>query len=155
VERIDEAGLQWTVPKTGAPILEGVTTLLTDVLGQYEGSVFGLTGEALARWESAIESTRRAVEELAQLGYFGPVGIDALRYRDANGDERIRALQDINARWTMGRLALGWQRIMTHGTWRHGTIAEFRERGQIVNGIVRTSPETVGNRAARLATWIE
>lgn len=155
VERIDEAGLQWTAPKHGAPILEGVTTLLTDSLGQYQGSVFGLTGEALARWGPALDVTRRAVAELQQLGYFGQVGIDAMRYRDAHGDERLRPLQDINARWTMGRLALGWQQIMPRGAWRHGTVEEFRERERIVDGIVRTSPETVGDRPSRIATWLE
>ncbi len=155
VERIEEAGIQWTVPKAGAPRLEGVTTLLTDALGQYEGSVFGLTGEVLARWEPAIEVTRHAVDQLQQFGYFGPVGIDAMRYRSADGGEFLRPLQDINARWTMGRLALGWQRVMPRGTWRHGTIEEFRERERIVDGIVRTSAETVGDRPARIATWLE
>jgi hypothetical protein len=74
-----------------------------------------------------------------------------MRYRDAKGDEHIRPLQDINARWTMGRLALGWARVMPRGVWRHGTVEEFNER----KGIVRTSPETVGDRAARIATWLK
>jgi len=155
VERIEEAGIQWTVPKSGAPTLEGVTTLLSDALGQYQGSVFGLTSQELARWEPAIEVTRRAVAELQTLGYFGPVGIDAMQYRDAQGSERLRPLQDINARWTMGRLALGWQRLMPHGTWRHGTVEEFRERQRLGDRIVRTSPETVGNRDVRIANWLE
>ncbi|OYW15327.1 MAG: hypothetical protein B7Z55_15100, partial [Planctomycetales bacterium 12-60-4] len=51
-----------------------------------------------------------AGNELQAAGYFGPVGIDAMWYRDANGKLACRPLQDINARWTMGRLALGWRR---------------------------------------------
>jgi len=155
VERIGEAGLQWTVPQSGPPVLAGVTELLTDSLGQYRGSVFGLDDAALAGWQPAIDASQRAVEEIQALGYFGPVGIDAMRYRDANGDERIRALQDINARWTMGRLALGWQRIMPRGIWRHGAVDEFGERFCAVPQVVRTSPETVGDRPARVATWLE
>lgn len=155
VERIAEAGLQWTIPPSGAPVLEGVTELLCDSAGQYTGSVFGLDAGTLARWSSTVEIARRAVADIQRLGYFGPVGIDAMRYRAADGSERIRPLQDINARWTMGRLALGWQRIMPRGVWRHGSIAEFSARAQAGPGMIRTSPVSIADRPARLATWLE
>lgn len=155
VDRIAEAGLQWTIPVDGPPVLHGITELLSDDAGQYRGSSFGLDAAALARWAPAVETTRHAVAEIQQLGYFGPVGIDAMRYRAADGTEKLRPLQDINARWTMGRLALGWRRIIPCGVWRHGSIDEFAERQRINSRIVRTSPESIANRSARLATWLE
>lgn len=155
VERIVEAGLQWTIPPSGPPILAGVTGLLTDADGQYGGSEFGLQAETRARWQPAIDIAQQAVAEIQRLGYFGPVGIDAMRYRDTDGQERLRPLQDINARWTMGRLALGWQQIMPRGVWRHGTPDEFATRQQTIPDVIRTSPESIGNRPASLATWLE
>ena len=62
----------------------------------------------------------RAAHSVQQLGYFGPLGIDAMLYETPDGQRRWRPLQDINARWTMGRVALGWKRIVPasqHATW--------------------------------------
>lgn len=155
VERVEEAGLQWTIPTSGPPRLVGLTLLLTDLYGQYRGSRFGLTAESIARWQPAINVARQAVAEIQKLGYFGPVGIDAMRYHDLDGNEQMRPLQDINARWTMGRLALGWQQIMPRGTWRHGTPDEFAARRQRQPGVIPTSPDYFGHRPASLATWLE
>ena len=122
VERIAEAGVQVTIPLRGAPHLDGVTPLLCDDSGQYRGSRFSPAAESDAVWARAIETALRAGERLQQLGYFGPLGIDAMRYRDADGIERLRPLQDINARWTMGRLSLGLRRLSRrgeHATWLH------------------------------------
>ena len=43
-------------------------------------------------------------------------------YRDSSGSERLRPLQDINARFTMGRLSLGLRRLLRPdeaGVWLH------------------------------------
>ena len=155
VQRIAEAGLQWSIPEQGVPRLEGVTELFSDSAGQFIGSRFGLSREEFEAWQPAIDVGEQAVAEIQRLGYFGPVGIDAMRYRMADGSERMRPLQDINARWTMGRLALGWQRIIPAGVWRHGTPREFEERLRSHPGILRTSPETIGDQPADTATWLE
>jgi len=53
----------------------------------------------------ALEVAGRA---LASSGYFGAFGIDAFRYRDAGGTERLNPLSEINARYTMDwALAMG------------------------------------------------
>lgn len=39
-------------------------------------------------------------EQLSSMGYFGPVGIDAFTWRDATGSVRLRAVSDVNARYT-------------------------------------------------------
>ncbi len=122
VERIEEAGLQFTVPWSGVPVFEGVAQLLSDSTGQYRGSRFAQDVETELRWMPAIETGMRVARLLKQMGYFGPLGIDAMRFRDANGNERMRSVQDINARHSMGRLALGLRRVLSpgeHGSWLH------------------------------------
>lgn len=122
VERIEEVGLQYSVPWSGAPVFAGVTQLLCDASGQYRGSRFAQDVDTELRWMPAIETGMRVARHLKQLGYFGPLGIDAMRYRDRHGAERMRSVQDINARHTMGRLALGLRRLLQPGeraTWLH------------------------------------
>ena len=60
-------------------------------------------------------------------GDFSPLGLDAMRHRVPGGAVRTRCLQDINARWTMGRLALGLRRFphllpLTDGVFRPGEL---------------------------------
>ena len=154
LDRIDEAGLQWDVPRSGAPRLIGVTPLLCDAAGRYRGSGFGTDAATLAQWQDAVEVSRRAAARVQQAGYFGPLGIDAMRYRDAEGEVRLRPLQDINARWTMGRIALGWRRIVADGVWRHGSPGECAD-ASAHRAIIPTSPESVGGEPVRHCTWIE
>ena len=49
--------------------------------------------------------------ELAARGYQGPLGIDALVYRDALDGVRLKPLVELNPRYTMGRLTL---ELMSH-----------------------------------------
>jgi hypothetical protein len=123
VERIEEVAFQFTVPAAGDPILEGITPLLTDRLGTYCGS--RLSGESCQfttpdELSTVVPIVARAAQRVQQLGYFGPLGIDAMLYETPDGQRRWRPLQDINARWTMGRVALGLKRIVPkskHATW--------------------------------------
>ncbi len=110
LERIQEAGVQWELfGGERPPELQGVTPLISDERGQYRGSVFRPIEEELAIWEESVAVSRRAADCIADAGYFGPLGIDAMLYRDGEGGVRHRPLQDINARWTMGRISLGWR----------------------------------------------
>ena len=122
VEIIREAGIQLTVPQHGAVVLEGITGLLTDEFGTFRGSRFDPAVESDDCWANAISVAMRAAERIQSLGYFGPLGIDATLYRDSSGSERLRPLQDINARFTMGRLSLGLRRLLRPGeagVWLH------------------------------------
>ena len=122
VERVSEAGLQWQVPPTGEPQLLGITPLLTDASGTYRGSRLTCTDEERAAWQPAIEKTRQVADCVQQCGYWGPLGLDAMLYRQANGQIVCRPLQDLNARYTMGRLALGLRRFLSaesRADWLH------------------------------------
>lgn len=112
VERVAEAGIQIEIPRAGAPALMGVTPLLVDGSGVYRGSRFCCPAAEIACWQPAVDVGLRVATDLQRLGYFGPLGIDAMRYRDDGGPIRLRPLQDLNARLTMGRLALGFFRVL-------------------------------------------
>lgn len=167
VERVAEVGLQFTIPEFGEPVLEGMTPLYCDSRGQYRGSRFADSAPLAEDWKEAIEICRRAALCAQQRGYFGPMGIDAMRYRDAAGVERARPLQDINARLTMGRVSLGLRRLLRPGevgSWLHlrnpsKTIEETENwydalTADLADGarLSRTSPLQVSNIPVRHAT---
>jgi hypothetical protein len=122
VSRLAEAGIQIEIPPEGRPTLVGVTPLLVDSSGTYRGSRFGSQEADFKPWTPALDAALDAADRMQQLGYFGPLGIDAMWYRGEEGRPRLRPLQDLNARWTMGRLALGFMRILPTGwcaSWLH------------------------------------
>jgi len=122
LERIAEAGLQVQIPRTGEPFLVGVLPLLTDPTGTYRGSQIQCCDANVSTWDFAVEIALRVAREVQRTGYFGPLGIDAMQYRDMEGMPRVRPLQDLNARYTMGRLGLGLRRFIESGrnyAWIH------------------------------------
>jgi hypothetical protein len=111
LERLDEAGLQFRIGRGGEVDFDGITPLLTRPAGGYLGSSFAEDPLLTQIWRDAIEVGLQVAEAVAAEGYFGPLGIDAMRHLDTDGSVRIRPLQDLNARYTMGRLALGLRRF--------------------------------------------
>ncbi len=184
LQREAEIGIQWHIPQGGPPQLVAITELLVDARGQYAGTralargigfqpvmtaqdvhkndrleAYPTKTLTLPEWAlPAAEATRPVVEDLAQRGYFGPVGIDAMRYIHPDWNfPRTRPLQDINARWTMGRLAVGWfEKLGTESsiTWRHGPL---RSPSAPEPGFERinTSPETIDGIPVSHRTWLQ
>lgn len=113
LDRVDETGLQFQIDRDGQIIFEGITPLLTRPNGTFIGSRYDADESLFPIWQEAIDVGWQVAEATAAKGYFGPLGIDAMRYRDREGAIRVRPLQDLNARYTMGRLALGLQRFPT------------------------------------------
>ena len=168
VEANAEFGCQFTVPPSGPPRFEGVTGLLTDAQGVYRGSrLLQPADEASSGFpdRSVLEVVERAVRRIQESGYFGPLGIDVMRYRTAGGEIRWRPLQDINARLTMGRVALGWRRLLAddeRADWLQVRLSADSTSGRpglpvafetLPTGTraIRTSPLEVGGRAASQA----
>ncbi|MCA9074041.1 MAG: hypothetical protein KDA93_03340 [Planctomycetaceae bacterium] len=112
VQRLDEVGVQMTIPRDGQPNIDGVTRLLVDDAGHFQGCEFTASLDHDPLWTEARISALEVASVAQRMGYFGPLGIDAMRYRTSGGEERLRPLQDINARWTMGRLSLGLRRLL-------------------------------------------
>lgn len=163
VTPVAEAGLQFEIDRSEQITYVGLAEMLATRQGAYAGSCF-TTPDAAPMWAVAREQATRAVAVMAERGYFGPVGIDAMLYRHADGSIGCRPLQDINARWTMGRLALGWRRIFpsaTRGYWWHGSAENFAAEtywsdcglsDTVGWQILRTSPEFVGSHPAWLTS---
>jgi hypothetical protein len=160
VQAVAEFGCQFTVPASGPPALVGITGLLTDSQGTYRGSrLFGdgnqSASESLS--PSVLEVVDRAAKRIQQLGYFGPLGIDVMQYHSGDGELRWRPLQDINARLTMGRVALGLRRLLQpaeQADWLHLRPLNAGEAGETLGfseaafgsgvRVVRTSPLELG-----------
>ncbi len=121
LDKVVDLSLHFDVGGEGAAVVAGWTRFLTDGRGQYRGSFVGsLTagldeeakrflygdgrdarrlprlGEQLAEW---------LVEPLCAAGYQGPVGVDAMVYRDRDR-LRLKPIVELNPRTTMGRVAL-------------------------------------------------
>jgi hypothetical protein len=112
LDRVAEVGIQIDIPQHGVPQVLGILPLLTDTAGTYRGSRIQCEPSANVIWQSAAELAVRVAQEVQILGYFGPLGIDAMQYRDHEGTLQIRLLQDLNARYTMGRLGVGLRRLV-------------------------------------------
>lgn len=158
LQRHSEIGIQWQIAPGHAPELIAITELLVDSRGQYLGSR-SLTQNKLPDWiQIAIEATVPVVDDLARRGYFGPVGIDAMRFTLPDGQtSRTRALQDINARWTMGRLAAEWfNRIDSPGpmSWLHGIPADSLDAGIPSPQLIPTSPSIIDRIPVSHRSWL-
>jgi uncharacterized ferritin-like protein (DUF455 family) len=85
----------------------------------FEGQVRRLYAELLPLLE----------DELRQVNYRGPLGIDAFVYRDRGGSFRLKPIVEINPRYTMGRLTLELMKQVcpgSRGTFRLVTRAEVK-----------------------------
>ena len=151
----------------------GRTQLLNTPQGQYAGSRVGATSADLSDEElrpllSRIESVAfQAAEAITDLGYTGPLGIDAMIYRDAEGCLRARPLQDINARWSMGRIAIALQQRFA----ANGCLSLLRVPSQVDScptdsvseisanvGVLRLTPEVIANERCSevmVAVWAD
>ncbi len=157
VDIVSEASFQWEIPCDGEPEFLGIAELSCDARGQYQGSWITLSTKIDDRWTTAREITRRVAAVCAEAGYFGPLGIDACWYRDPQGELRLRAIQDINARWTMGRLSFGWRGMLRPGEtgfWRHFSIQQnpVPPRG---SRVIVTSPDTLDGKTVHLRHQLE
>ena len=66
--------------------------------GGFIGAVYGSTSGALPRWCGPLREAASGIgRHLAAVGYFGPVCVDSIVHLEG-GQERLRAVVDINAR---------------------------------------------------------
>lgn len=99
-----EYGVQLDVAPSGEVSLRGISRMTTNGAGATTGFTLGAPCDAGIVRE--LETVARTVgRRLAAEGYWGPAGVDALEH--ANG---LRPLLEINARHTMGRVALEVER---------------------------------------------
>ncbi len=142
-----EVGCQWDISISGEVHFVGAAELLSNERGGYLGSQTGTNEARNPALDQILTVQREAVEQIAREGYFGPVGIDAMVYVSADGTLKSRPLQDINARWTMGRIALGFEHVFGKaGCWIHSKEPPEPDA-------VRTSPEYVDGNCVQHTHW--
>lgn len=155
VQKVSEVGIQIDVRREGEPQLLEVVPMIADERGQYSGS--RLTSQDSEQshvtlrpsdWGLAIDIAIQAARRIQNVGYFGPLGIDAMQYQDENQQLHVRPLQDINARWTMGRLCLGFRRFLERyesAEWLRGGVDTFLGSVDLM-ATLRTFIESKGMR---------
>lgn len=118
VDDRQDFSMHFDLHKDGTWRYRGACQLVGDAGGVYRGN------RVLPDWAPHSEElacATRVIEQLANLGYWGPVGIDA--FTGTLGGESIRRpLVEINARYSFGRLTLalgewippGWSYLWWH-----------------------------------------
>jgi len=149
---------QWDIPPSGSPQFLGLTELRTDSRGRYAGTGIKTLGLSVSLESALLRDQSAAVARLQSLGYFGPVGIDAMLFKSEN-QECIRSIQDLNARWTMGRIGWEWgMRLsarldkrnkgneISAGFWNHSPVP-------LTADSIPLSPEEIQGKPVRQRTW--
>lgn len=143
----------------------GATQLLTDRQGRYRGSVVATDMDPV--WQPALKHAVGIAHAAAEAGYFGPLGIDSMEVQLPDRQRVVRLCHDINARLTMGRLALQLLPLVPEGAtgvWLHSAVA--RTPTDLDIGVdcpsdpdladvqsVRVSPAMTGGRSSAVESW--
>lgn len=146
LESIKEVGLQFEIECPGKTRLCGVTELLVTDNGGYRGSRLGsrVAGMRSGSLEALLEIVGPVVLEISRAGYIGPLGIDSMWYRLPSGEPSWRPLQDINARYTMGRCALEWATHLPHAAGASVLVARWAVRDSVDRRLSDVESKTAG-----------
>lgn len=116
VARLLDFSTQWKIEKNKQISYIGSTLCQNDSRGQYRFNLVGdettLFGSYLHFLHQHIQMVKPILSNIAQLGFFGNVGIDAMLYTmpDNPQETLLHPVVEINARKTMGWAALKLQR---------------------------------------------
>ncbi len=103
VERTADFALHGTLAADGVLTAGSPTVQQIDAGDAWRGSRLAASDELKDTERSALRNAlSEAAHALTRVGYAGPFGIDAFRYRDVSGDTVFCACCDVNARYTMG-----------------------------------------------------
>lgn len=104
VERTLDFSTQWVISPSGEIAYLGSTICKTSEQGAHISNSVG--DKAPTFLEEQKSAAMPILEEMAQMGYFGEVGFDAMIY----GSNQLQPVVEINARKTMGWVTLMVQR---------------------------------------------
>ena len=182
LDRVLDFSCHLTIQTDGV-VHDGMIRTECDARGQFSGAVLhrfsdGLSDELVrfiyadgkdSRWlrRRMTAVADRAAAWLREEGYEGPVGLDGFIYRRADGSLAVQPVCEVNARMTMGRVALALESRVHRrrvGLWtlvrvrdlvaRHGSMEAFaryleerhpvslhRDRGSVLldGGVVATN----------------
>ena len=100
-----EWSLHVDIQSEGSVHFIGITKLLSKGDGSYWGSIVRNKASGLPK--GIMNDLGPLFREIFATGYVGPIGMDLLQTSD-----REYKLIEINGRWTMGRIALEWNRAI-------------------------------------------
>lgn len=113
VDRTADFSTQWHIHRDGTMKCIGATRFLTDQRGSYQGTYAGPEQQLFAEDAPFLNEHKRrarlALGEIAAMGYFGFVGVDAMVYREASRELLLCPIVEINARRTMSLAILQFQ----------------------------------------------
>jgi hypothetical protein len=116
VHRLLDFSTQWEITKDKHLIYVGATLCANDDRGQYRYNVVGEESLLFAHHLPYLEEHRKTAEpilhKIAEAGFFGNVGVDAMLYTLAEDPKQVllHPVVEINARKTMGWAALLFQK---------------------------------------------
>lgn len=139
VRRVFDFSTQWFITPGGQISYLGETICVNSPRGQYQetrvGNVFGRYASFL---EKHLDSAFPILQHMAAEGYFGNVGIDAMIYEN----DRLQPIVEINARKTMGYVALKLQQTR----FPKQTIAlSYRTTSDCINLLPKSVVKTNGS----------
>lgn len=145
LERKEDYSVQLHLARSGAVEVLGTTKQLLSSSGVYLGNrgLLDELGEATTgtAWEEELRRAALAVGEAAAgAGFFGPCGVDAFSFRGPSDEELLRPVVELNARFTMGTVALGFLRRAKLAGRAEGMRAFFftlRGEGLSAPGVLR------------------
>lgn len=118
VERTQDFSTQWEITPQGEIHYLGLTICHNDALGKYRASEVGHP-----TFQVDLKIYEKLLEEIAALGFFGNLGIDAMFY----GKDQLQPVVEINPRKTMGFVALQFQKL--HFPNQHLTLSFDESHG--------------------------
>jgi hypothetical protein len=157
LERLADFSVQLESTPRGLKSI-GFATLHNDLRGQYRGNeaaphfavrlpesvtqhfcaARGVAGGLPRFYEWLSE---RLELRLREAGFVGPVGIDALVYRDVDGHARLKPVVEINPRYTMGRVTLELMQAAAPGSHGAFQLVSRKEAGGDFVTFARTLAE--------------
>lgn len=114
LDRIEDFSTQWLIHPDRKIEWVGATRFETDEKGIYQGTLAGPIGSLFCDLHSFLQEhcvfVQKALKDIADLGFFGSLGIDAFVYRDPQNQKIcLNPLVEINGRQTMSLVALRLQ----------------------------------------------
>jgi hypothetical protein len=102
VQRVADFCRHAYLSRVGALAIGSTREQRIDPLGRFLGVSTGAAALTPTEDEKLAAELKLTAAALSALGYFGPFGIDAFRYRGAHGELLWNPRCEINARFTMG-----------------------------------------------------
>jgi hypothetical protein len=102
VERLIDCAKHGYLTHDGTLLVGKARTQQVDAMGRFQRMLEGESTLHLDEEAQLETEVRRTATALHDAGYFGPLGIDAFRYRLPTGEVAFNPRCEINGRFTMG-----------------------------------------------------